>query len=75
LVDNTVEREELMMPIVVDFDCAELTIDGKATVDISIEGARSTLIRATVEVVPGQTSVEWTPSDDRNMAWKSVIDL
>lgn len=75
LVDNTVEREELMMPIVVDFDCAELTIDGKATVDISIEGARLMLIRAMHHVVPGQTSVEWTPVDDFNMAVPSVSDL
>eukprot|EP01033_Poteriospumella_lacustris_P001709 gene1708-1231_t len=73
--DNTVEREELMMPMVVDFDCAELTIDGKATVDISIEGARLTLIRAIRRVAPGQRSVEWTPSDDWNMASDSLFDL
>lgn len=75
LVDNTVEREELMVPIVVDFDCAVLATDGKATVDISMEGARLTLIRTIRHVVPGQRSVEWTPSHDRNMAWKSVNDL
>lgn len=75
LADNAVDSEELIMPIVVDFDCAVLATDGKATVDISRTGARSTLIREISNLGLGQTSVEWTPKRDKMMAWKTVYEL
>eukprot|EP01042_Synura_sphagnicola_P003577 gene3577-4448_t len=75
--DDSVTQQELMLPIVIDFDCAELLSEGtnSCEVGISVPGARSNLIRKQKELSKERLSVEWETYDDIAMMMESAYTL
>eukprot|EP01033_Poteriospumella_lacustris_P012455 gene12453-8910_t len=69
--------QELMLPIVIDFDCAELLSEGtnSCEVSISVPGARSNQIRKQKRPPEEQLSVEWETYDDMDMVMRSLREI
>lgn len=72
-----VDEEQWLLPLVVDFDCAEL-LSGDASsceVNISIAGARTSLVRRITGAGDDDLVVRWNSSSDTRMAAMSCTRL
>ena len=76
-IDHSVNDQEVMLPIIVDFDCAELLSAGadSCVVDITIPGARSNLIRKLTKRMQPSNEVQWKTNDDSIMVKSSLAAL
>jgi hypothetical protein len=72
-----VDEEQWLLPLVIDFDCAELLSGDESSceVNISIAGARTSLVKRITGADDNDLVVRWTLSNEHSMATWSCTRL